>query len=494
MTLRTATILAALALFGCDKPLPPDPVEPAPVVATLNTDPTPVSIEGTIAGTPGPALHWEHAINAANIAEIAICEGRLYALSQGRIVEWDAQALVPKRVLTDFAGVSSIDAHKDILFAGTSDGRLLRSFCDGGAPELSPDADLEVLAVRADVRSRTRGLVAYREPPTAENELDGVHVVVAHVDFDTGHGLREAFARPMREDDSVSLFVDYRGANYFSLGAPGKRGTAWFLDRFDDAQPPIENLPTNVDLRGLAQLSRQVWVFGGATDGGSARIFRVDTQRARPMWDGKEAWFGEQPGGDLPKAPISALIQRKGDVLLVAGDGAYRVDMELRRWTKLLNSDPKPEALATTTRLLALGDNHVVGTPDGIVMFGDREWRRSTVAQHAATPPQLTRVTTTAQWGGETWSASDNGVLANKTRVAAGPSAKVRALFGGESALWVFADDGLWRMTGKTAKDVARWNTTADGFHARLVRDAAERDGDLWLNLQNGATIRARID
>ena len=486
----TPPLLASIALLGllagaCDRdeaspasePAAPPP-QPASTVETTADEP--LQVEGTLTTTTGRELQFKQAFDAAHIRDLAVCDGRLFAVANGgRVVEWDTKTLTPKQTLDAYGAVTTLDASDGILFAGTADGRLIRSTCDGRDPVTSPEPSWPVRSVRLDVRSKKRGFVVYEVPPTKANKLEGPAVSVALVDLETGRATREPFQRPVADRAVTFGFVDYRGELWFGLTPPSGRSSIWFMERFDAAQPPLAGLGDDDVIRGLIQMSREVWGYGGSKDGTRGLIYRVDTNRAVPMWDGEKAWFGERPGGDLPEHPIVAMHKRGRGLVVASTHAVYSVDAELRRWKRLLANDPIDGVLRTASTPVVAGERIFVGTHDGLVAIDENGWRRATVQQFR---PLATgdEVATELTWRGRVWTATNRGLqsrtLGGKkaTNFRSGPRRNVTGLFADTSdRLWVFADDGVWLFDGIARGQQQRWDATKVGLAPDHVVTAA---------------------
>lgn len=500
-------LLCTLVASACD-----EKSKPASTNNTTTPAPKPASppagaderlqISGSLESKSGLTLQYKQAFDGGHITDLAACSGQLFARTDGgRIVEWDPKTRKVKQVLRDFGAVTSIDASDSILLAGTADGRLLRSTCEGREPVASPEPSLAAHWVHLDVRSQTRAFVFYREPATPVNKLPGTMVNVALVDLETGRATREPFRRAWPAAGvQLGGFVDYRGELWFTLTPEAARSTVWYLERFDETQPDLAGFGEEV-MRGFIQMSREVWGFGGSVDGASGFIYRVDTNRAKPLWDGEKAWFGSRPGGDVPSRPIVGLHKRGTDLIVISSDAVYRTDKELRRWRRLTAADARENVLHTATNSVELLDTIFVGTQHGLVAIDDERWERFTVPESndRSDPPALAK---SVSWGGADWGIGKRDRLTvsvdgkKQRKPLSRPKRAVSGFFVDASdRLFIFADDGLWMLTGVEKEQQHQWDVTDLGIAANVVKGVGEggKNDVLEISTSYGGHFRLRV-
>ena len=491
---------ALISLSGCEEPKSAGPPrapkapparESPPVLAKLTA-------QGSAESRSGWKLDWSQAVSAGVVIDVAICSDfAVTVTADGRLVAWDLGKLVPTRVIAGFAGATAVSADDSRLLVGTADGRLLRASCTSTSPRASRNRGLPIRALAMDARAKNRAFIVFEEVPTTENKLSEPHLSAALVDYKTGNSLHRPFRVTTPLKAEPGLFVDYRGELWLSITEHPGSTRAWYMERFDKHQPPIEGLDGTA-VHGFAQISRHVWAYGGSGDG--PVIARVDTGRAKPMLVGAEAWFGAPPGGEVATGPIRALSMIGGHIIMVGGDQAFRADPELRRWSRIPSADDGARITAPVTDPVVHGDEMVVGTPDGLVAISRTNWRRGTV-EPAPDPPVLPEPEREeVKWQAEILRTSKRGLLRQRSATAkarvvrGGPRGRTDILFVDQSRrLWVFGPDRLYVMQGTKRGQTHGFDSRELGLSSEVIEgiDASGQGVVIWTSY--GALITLAV-
>lgn len=468
----------------------------APSVAIERAATEPAVLRGEADG-----LMWKHEFDAGNTTGIARCADQLYSLTAaGRVVQWNRETLKILHIPDDLGAVSTIDAAPDGLLFGTFDGRLISATCDLKTKVEAPEFGHEVAFAQLDPRSIKRALTVFVEQP--KDEGDPAQTLASLVDLRTGKSVHSPFRAKLPEMSRPVGFVDYKGELW--LGHAGPRGTKlWYLERFDADQPSVQGFEDSMELLGLAQVKRQVWSYGagGSSKGdGAAFIGRVDSGRLQMMWDGKEAWFGQAPGGEPPvDEPITLLVQSGEQLVVLTPNAAHFTDLELRRWRKLGGLDAQKDVFERPTRALSEGKHLLFGTAHGLVKLGKEGWTRSDAPRH----PAFERdgdggLPVSATWRGDRWEVDDGKLhVTDAVSLESRRAPKIKAprlvVVDPKDRLWIFSEDRVTVLTEPESRGQS-WKLAPMGFFAPAVESTVPSSEDaVGFLLNDGSRFHFRM-
>lgn len=468
---------------GAQRSTPPPPtqiaVSPAEASATVESD------DGET------TIRWTHQFDANQIVDAAQCASWLYTVTRaGRLVRYDIKTRSLEHVSGRFHSVTAVNSLQGELIIGTEYGRLSRASCRLAAPTDTPETLYPVRFAQLDPRSRhdRRAFVVFERIPghPTESEHDPVdsrRLVASHVDLGTGRRIGDEFIVNRAPGARVMGFVDYRGEFWLGLANDEGANSIWSLERFGD-QPPVEGLEEAPRLNGFAQVGREVWAYLGSTTSTSGWIVRVDSNRAKTLWDGEKFKSGEYAGGDVPRNQPVTLVTQKGNQLWVlVPDAMYQTDMEMRRWHR--RGPRSSEPLFDDIRGWAKrGDGFWVATTHGLVSVEPGGWERQRVPPPPAfEDPPLLR--TEADWGGRTYLPTDSGLRVPAPIAddggASAVEGTVRAIAVDDAWMWVLTETRLYLFGLSSDSVVTReWDTTAFGLRPASVvslRSAGDGEG-----------------
>jgi hypothetical protein len=458
---------------------------------------TPAQATGTVPGDEGTrTLAWTHRFDANSIVSAAACGGWFYtATASGRLVRYDLKTMSLEQTVSTVHSVTSVNAVSGELIVGTEHGRLIHADCRLTRPKETPETLYPVRYAQLDPRSRhdKRAFVIFQRTPGHETEsdhdpIDADTLVAAHLDLGTGRAISDPFEVARPSDAGPLGFVDYRGDFWMGLSADRGASPIWSLKRFGDP-PSVEGLEDAPRLNGFAQVGREVWAYFGSRQTGY--VVRVDTNRARTLWNGEKFKTGEHAGGDVPKnQPVTLVIPRGERLVVLTPDAVYDTDIEMRRWKKRGPSSPTP--LFNDVRGWGeRGDGFLIATADGLVLIDDEGWKKQVVPT-PVDPDERTPPVREVEWAESTLIGSDDGLVSTSE---SGDPVEVdldEPVFGmlidELDRLWIVTAEALYvARQGSEGPEMTRWELDPTGLHAeRIVSLRTTRDG-LAIQTDDGA-------
>ncbi len=421
-----AVALVLLSLTGCDdKPADggPQKAAPPPVSRVTTAYPEPMDARGEVDG-----LSWKHVVDAARITGMARCGKHVYTTTEsGRVVVWEPEMTRAREIVPDIHGATTVHAVSDGVLFGLTSGRLLFATCDlENRVESRQVTKGRIDFAALDPRSKTRAFVISvdQEPGTARAAL---------MEFPRGRNVHPPFEAKLAEGSETLGFLDYKAELWFSVVRPAS-SELWYLERFDPRAPSIDDLPDRARIEGLAQVQREVWAYGSHGPDSRGFIARVDTGRASMKWDGREAWFGTRPGGDVPTdVPILAVLHALKSIWVVTAADVYVADLQLRRWKKIPGG--MPAGVKKITGHAVAGDRIFFTTPAGMLEVTTSSLTLRNI------PPAEPRQQSSDPPVSLLWRGARLDVDGGSLRVTDGPALDAKV----KNPLWI-ATDGLDRL------------------------------------------------
>lgn len=503
--LISSLVAAATLTAACDDKKPPATTEksdsPRPERPFESAGTKPLEATGEVADD-GWTLEWKHTFDGNEIVDAALCKQELLTVTNsGRIVSWAPDKMVPLGVISNVGTASAIDVRGDEAVIGTTTGDFVAGDCRFAEPSPAANSGFEVIHLTIDPRAKMRALVIMRRPGE-EDESD--RAMATHVDLHSGKGLRKPYEVDIAAGAEIQGFVDYKGELWLAA-TTDERTRVWYLERFDSDQPLVRGLDDGQRLAGFTQVRGEVWGYGRHEGDGKGLIARIDASaKVKTIWDGEKAWFGEQPGGDIPSGePVTGVIQDGDQLYVLTPASVRRTDIDMRRWRVIPAASGATSPLQHVRGTYKVGDGFVVATANGLARITKDEWKLWRLPQYDAPKDQFTAFGAGAIWNDAEYTVND-GVL-SRTRPNASKDEKkphrvreevVAAFVDGADQLWVLGREHVYLLMVKDNGDVdkKRWKNRAIGIDpARATGFAPSRDGgSIALRMRGGDVMKLR--